>query len=140
MKEPINKAQTIRELTAKAKEAVRAAKANHTGNKREPSWRDITQTYLRIADSVIPAGTLPEIRKKVYSAIYPFGERSMHPYKVWNSEVKAHMAKHDPDARKKALAAEQARVDAKFRPPALSDAYFQNAADQPTTPATEKEA
>lgn len=61
------------------------------------SWRDAANVVLSAADSVIPAGTPSKVRKKVYSELYCFGERAMHPYKIWCSEVHEFMAKHYPD-------------------------------------------
>lgn len=50
---------------------------------REPAARVIRETLRKL-----PANTPLEQKRKAISAAYPFGERAMHPYKIWLSEVK----------------------------------------------------
>lgn len=61
------------------------------------SWRDRSNVILTAADKVIPAGTPSRIRKQVYSGLWTWGERAMHPYKIWCDEVNEFMARHHPD-------------------------------------------
>ena len=51
------------------------------------SWRDIAAPIIR--DTIASVGTqdMKALRKALHDA-YPFGERRMHPYKIWCSEVK----------------------------------------------------
>lgn len=67
------------------------------------SWRGAAQSVLTRVDMVIPSGTPLAVRKAVYSAVYPFGERSMHPYKVWLQEVAAHLGLHHPETHSSTL-------------------------------------
>lgn len=54
------------------------------------SWR--SRAAQVIAKVIQEVGTDdPTALKKAISAAYPFGERAMHPYKIWLSEVKAQL-------------------------------------------------
>jgi len=64
------------------------------------SWRDIAAPI--IADVLWKVGRqdMKALRKALRDA-YPFGQRKMHPYKVWCSEVKRQLghpinASHKP--------------------------------------------
>ena len=51
------------------------------------SWRDISNNVInRVFREQKP--TTVEEAKKLLKAAYPFGERAMHPYKIWLSAVK----------------------------------------------------
>lgn len=50
------------------------------------SWRSIAATVIQKVIAENPGKDENELRRLVSQA-YPFGERSMHPYKIWCSEV-----------------------------------------------------
>jgi hypothetical protein len=50
-----------------------------------PDWRGIAQRTIRDALQRT-IGQSPADRLKVINKAYPFGERRMHPYKVWREE------------------------------------------------------
>ena len=53
-------------------------------------WRDRARPIIArvIADN--PGLPVEELRKLI-SAEYPFGERAMHPYKIWLDEVRTQL-------------------------------------------------
>jgi len=50
-------------------------------------WRDTAAPIIAETIQRVGRSDLKALRKALRDA-YPFGERSMHPYKVWCSEVK----------------------------------------------------
>ena len=63
------------------------------------SWKDraheaISECYLEFADNcgLFPGPSMPEVEKRrlwrLIRKSYPFGERSMWPYKVWLAELR----------------------------------------------------
>jgi hypothetical protein len=56
-------------------------------------WRKASYKAIREVINANPGLSEKELRKKISEA-YPFGQRAMHPYKVWLSEVKVQVALH----------------------------------------------
>lgn len=50
-------------------------------------WRDEANKVIRQTLDAWPQATREEM-KKLLSEAYPFGARSMHPYKIWLDAVK----------------------------------------------------
>ena len=48
-------------------------------------WREYSKPIIR--EILARGGNEKEIRKALKEA-YPFGERAMHPYKIWLDEIK----------------------------------------------------
>lgn len=60
-------------------------------------WRAHASAVIRRVLAELPPDTSLEAKKKAISAAYPFGERAMHPYKIWLSEVRKQLgAKPSP--------------------------------------------
>ena len=53
------------------------------------SWRSVASDAIKTAIANGKADGLsgPELEKYVRAEGYPFGERAMHPYKIWCSEM-----------------------------------------------------
>lgn len=74
------------------------------------SWRSVANDAIKRAMANGKADGLsgPELEKYVRAEGYPFGERAMHPYKIWCSE----MAKLFPKKRKNTpIVADNVRVN-----------------------------
>jgi hypothetical protein len=50
-------------------------------------WRDISRKVVRETLAAAAGKPEPEIKAALREA-YPFGERAMHPYKIWLDEIK----------------------------------------------------
>lgn len=62
------------------------------------TWRQrAAEVIARVHASLPPDATTGQRREALRDA-YPFGERSMHPYKVWLDETKRYLALHGDDA------------------------------------------
>ena len=70
-------------------------------------WREYSREVIRETLAELPATVTPDEAKKAISAAYPFGERAMHPYKIWLSEVRNQIEQRFPEIRR-------ARVKAEF--------------------------
>lgn len=71
------------------------------------SWRESAREHIEAAAAKVQPG---EDLAKAISAAYPFGERAMHPYKVWCEEVAKFLGKH-----RAKVAAEQDRNASLFQ-------------------------
>ncbi len=60
-------------------------------------WRDKSRRIIaeRIVEAEKQGMDLAGMKKHISSA-YPFGERAMHPYKIWCSEVKLQTKRFAP--------------------------------------------
>lgn len=56
------------------------------------TWRDIARPIIAEVLKENKGKDEKEIKKALYDA-YPFGERAMHPYKIWNDEIKIQTGK-----------------------------------------------
>lgn len=66
------------------------------------TWRDKCKPIIVRVILDNPGLEEKELRKLI-SKEYPFGERAMHPYKIWLSEVKKQLSnrfKHKPSEQK----------------------------------------
>lgn len=54
------------------------------------TWRDIANPIIAGVLKTNKGRTDKEIRKALREA-YPWGERAMHPYKIWCDEIKVQM-------------------------------------------------
>ena len=54
---------------------------------KHSKWCNISRLVIQQLISENPGCTVDEMRKLVSEA-YPFGQRAMHPYKVWLSTVR----------------------------------------------------
>lgn len=61
------------------------------------SWRDMARPIIAAAIREGRAKALegPALRKHVHT-YYPFGERAMHPYKIWLDEMKQQLKDKTP--------------------------------------------
>lgn len=50
-------------------------------------WRDVSRRVIR-ETLAASTGKPPEEIKMALHDAYPFGERAMHPYKIWLDEIK----------------------------------------------------
>lgn len=65
--------------------------------RRRRTWREVAQNVIQTAIKENEALDRHEMRKLI-SSRYPFGQRSMHPYKVWCEEVRKWLfVKYGPD-------------------------------------------
>lgn len=67
------------------------------------TWRDSARPIIKKALEETKGNSKEEIKKALYDA-YPWGERRMHPYKIWLDEIKvqrglkkSHIEIQDPD-------------------------------------------
>lgn len=63
------------------------------------TWRDIAKPIIREVLKVNAGKTDKEIKKALRDA-YPWGERAMHPYKIWCDEIKVQRGKRKFNERK----------------------------------------
>lgn len=61
------------------------------------TWRDMAKERIAEVRKDHPTASGDELKKLLRNA-YPFGERAMHPYKIWLDEVKKTLS--DPAAGK----------------------------------------
>lgn len=64
------------------------------------SWRDRAKPIITRVLAETAGQSDADVRKALYEA-YPFGERAMHPYKIWLDEIKRQRGtaiKHGPCA------------------------------------------
>lgn len=54
--------------------------------------REIALDILRQVDLTLPKHASDLARKYAYVDHYPWGERKYHPYKVWLTAIKEHLA------------------------------------------------
>lgn len=54
------------------------------------TWRDIAKPIIRQVLKDTEGKTEKEIKKALREA-YPWGQRAMHPYKIWCDEIKVHV-------------------------------------------------
>lgn len=54
---------------------------------KQSKWRNIARRVIQQVISENPGCTGDDLRRLVSEA-YPFGQRAMHPYKVWLSAVR----------------------------------------------------
>ncbi len=59
-------------------------------NPMRSTWRDSANKVINRVFADYPDATEQEMRKHLRDA-YPFGERAMHPYKIWCDAVKKAM-------------------------------------------------
>jgi len=66
----------------------------------ESRWRNIAAPIIAAVFQEHPNDS--PARRKALKDAYPFGERAMHPYKIWLSEIKRQTSKGVPkfDGRK----------------------------------------
>lgn len=55
--------------------------------KNQPTWRDYAAPIIHQVLTETTGKSEKEIRAALYDA-YPFGQRAMHPYKIWLDEIK----------------------------------------------------
>lgn len=57
------------------------------------TWREQAAPIIRKV--ILEVGTEDGIAlKKALRAAYPWGERAMHPYRIWNSEIRHQLSGH----------------------------------------------
>lgn len=57
------------------------------------SWFDSAVEHIREATKDLPIDTPLQERMKIVDAAYPFGERSMFPYKMWLKARRQYLGK-----------------------------------------------
>ena len=67
---------------------------------KERSWRDIARPIIAEVLAETRGRSEKDIRKALFDA-YPFGERAMHPYKVWCDEVRRQTGRKPPTKAEK---------------------------------------
>lgn len=60
------------------------------------SWYEAAQDHIRRLDETLPADISFEERTKAVRDAYPWGERRMHPYKMWLKAQKEYLNRHCP--------------------------------------------
>lgn len=63
------------------------------------TWRDIARPIIREVLKATLGQPEKEIKKALREA-YPWGERAMHPYKIWCDEIKVQRGKRKFNERK----------------------------------------
>lgn len=64
------------------------------------TWRDSAKPIIAEVIKENTGKTEKEIRKALREA-YPYGERALHPYKIWCDEIKVQLGKKKFNERKK---------------------------------------
>jgi hypothetical protein len=70
------------------------------------SWRDIARPVIAKVLAENEGKDEKEIKKALKEA-YPFGERAMHPYKVWCDEIKVQRGQRRFGKKKEVVPKEQ---------------------------------
>lgn len=65
-------------------------------------WRDHSKAVIARVLLDTKGKDKQTIRQALYDA-YPFGQRAMHPYKIWLDEIKRQRRVHDPVALQRAV-------------------------------------
>ena len=74
------------------------------------SWRDFCRPIIEEVLRETKGQDEKAVKKALFDA-YPFGERAMHPYKIWCDEIKRQRGlKPDPHKGQKAMAYDSAQV------------------------------
>lgn len=60
------------------------------------SWYDSAWDHIDAVHKTLAADVSFADRRKAISDAYPWGERRMHPYKMWLKAQKQYLARHDP--------------------------------------------
>ena len=60
---------------------------NRADMARQPTWRDYAAPIIHEVLTETAGKSEKEIKAALREA-YPFGERAMHPYKIWLDEIK----------------------------------------------------
>ena len=60
------------------------------------SWFESACDYLDAVDKTLPKDATFEQRKKAYFDAYPWGERRMHPYKMWLKAQRRYLSRFEP--------------------------------------------
>lgn len=60
------------------------------------SWYDSAWDHIDAVHKMLPPDVSFADRRKAISKAYPWGERSMHPYKMWLKAQKRYLARYDP--------------------------------------------
>jgi hypothetical protein len=55
----------------------------------DPPWRAHARRVITEVLAALPGSATEAQKRKAIRAAYPFGERKMHPYKMWLAEVRA---------------------------------------------------
>lgn len=74
------------------------------------TWRNAATLVLTAANKVLPADCPEKTVRAVFSAVYPFGPREMHPHKIWCSEVKKFVEMRFPPTSAVLLARHEAKM------------------------------
>lgn len=80
------------------------------------SWLKATHHTIEQVHKTLPSNVDEETCRKALSAAYPFGERSMSPYKTWCHNVQNYLIQRFPNgaAAKRRLKTETARRERRF--------------------------
>lgn len=60
------------------------------------SWYESARERIRALDATLPADMPFDERQKAVSAAYPWGERRMHPYKMWLKAQREYLTRYCP--------------------------------------------
>lgn len=60
------------------------------------SWADSARSHIARVHATLPADISFDDRVKAIRDAYPFGERAMHPYKMWLKEQRRYLATYQP--------------------------------------------
>ena len=63
------------------------------------SWYDRARSVIAAEDAKMPASISFEDRKRRIRDVYPFGQRSNHPYKAWCKAQREYLARNIPQPR-----------------------------------------
>ena len=74
------------------------------------SWRDVARPIIAKVLRETAGQTEKEVRSALFDA-YPFGERAMHPYKIWCDEVRVQLGEKPPADQRARLATMQRHRD-----------------------------
>ena len=61
------------------------------------SWREIAFKTIKEVDESLPQDADYKTVCRELSTAYPFGDRSMHPYKIWLSERERYLRRRFPE-------------------------------------------
>ncbi len=71
-------------------------------------WRAHSLAAIKKALAALPAHADEKAKRKAISLSYPFGQRSLYPYKIWLSEVAKYFA---PPRNRKASQSDLRRIE-----------------------------
>ena len=65
------------------------------------SWYESAKEHISRVHKTLPDDVSFDNRVKAIREAYPWGERRMHPYKMWLKAQRQYLARYEPDSESK---------------------------------------